>query len=46
MDYKWTFNITINPIHWFMVIVWIGDTCYQWQIRKPLTLRSGNEAEF
>jgi hypothetical protein len=38
--YKWTFNLCINPVHIVLIIVWVGNTRYEWEIRKPFKVSS------
>lgn len=41
-SYKWTFNLGINPIHYFWMNVWIGNRCWSWYLNHPLTIEYKN----
>lgn len=40
--FKWSFNLSINPIHIVYIRIWIGDNNYTWAARQPLTIERGN----
>lgn len=40
--YRWSINISINPVHWLLLIVWIGDSNYRWEMRRPLSVEQGH----
>lgn len=44
--YGWTVNICINPVHWLLVIIWVGDVCYTWKIRVPLKIHRTEKPRF
>lgn len=34
--YKWSINVSVNPVHFLFLRVWIGNNSWSWVLRKPL----------
>ncbi len=40
MDYAfaWSINISIWPVEWVSIRIWIGNHSYEWHLRHPLQM--------
>lgn len=36
--YKWSINVSVNPVHWIVIVVWKNNTRRRWELKHPLTI--------
>lgn len=35
-SYGWSFNLSVNPVHWLFIRIWIRNQNWTWELRHPL----------